>query len=125
MYYCSDRSIRYYPHIWVWGWGDSGLPIPEEPRDIKNFIKSVRAGLGGSANVDYDSLAVWSFNRLPKYLWEFWRDELKKRGITWQMFLRLLNLHTLDVVEWAIYDRLGWVDLVKRITATIENYSKR
>jgi len=102
------------------------LPLPDEPRDIKSFIKSIRDSLGGSnPNVDYDSLAVWSFNKLPKYLWETWRDELEKRGITWQKFLRLLSLHTMDLVEWALYDRLGWVGLVERIEATIKTYSGR
>jgi len=116
--------ISQLPGIYYRG-SNMGLPLPEEPRDIKNFIKSVRAGLGGGTNVDYDSLAVWSFNRLPKYLWERWEGELKKRGITWQRFLKLLSLHTMDMVEWALYDRLGWVELVKRIETTIETYSGR
>jgi len=102
-----------------------GLPLPDEPGDIKSFIKSIRESLGGrNPNVDYDSLAVWSFNKLPKYLWEAWRDELEKRGITWQKFLRILSLHTIDLVEWGVYDRLEWSELIKRIKATIENYSR-
>lgn len=103
-----------------------GLSTPEEPKDVKEFIKAVRTWLGGgNPDVDYDSLSVWSFNRLPKYLWEFWEEDLKKRGITWQKFLRILSLHTIDIVEWALYDRLGWVELVKRIETTIETYSGR
>jgi len=101
------------------------LPIPEESRDLKNFIRSVRASLGGGPDIDYDSLAVWSFNRFPKYLWSFWSDELRKRGITWQKFLRILSLHTKDIVDWAIYDRIEWDELVKRISMSIENYSRR
>jgi len=102
-----------------------GLPLPEEPSDIKELIKSVRAGLGGgSPNVDYDSLSVWSFNKFPRYLWEFWKEDLKKRDITWQKFLRILSLHTIDMVEWALYDRVGWIELIKRIETTIEKYSK-
>jgi len=101
-----------------------GLSLPEEPRDIKSFIKSVRSSLGGGIpDIDYDSLAVWGFNKFPKYLWEAWRGELGRRGVTWQKFLRILSLHTKDIVDWALYDRLGWAELVKRITISIDSYS--
>jgi len=100
------------------------LPIIEEPKDIKSFIKSVRAGLGGSPDIDWDSLAVWSFNKLPKYLWENWKNELKKNGITWQKFLTILRFHTSDIVDWALYDKLTWKELIERISSTIERYSR-
>ena len=47
------------------------LPVPKEPVELKELIRVVRARMGreGSrSDIDYDSLAVWSFNRLPKYL---------------------------------------------------------
>jgi hypothetical protein len=46
-----------------------GLTTPKEPTEIKKFIKDVRARLGSSTNIDWDSLAVWSFNKLPGYIW--------------------------------------------------------
>jgi len=104
------------------------LKVPREPTEIKELIRAVRARMGGEgsfAEIDYDSLAVWSFNRLPKYLWECWKHELKERGITWQKFLRLLKLRTMDIIEWGLYDRLSWDELVKRIEHTIETYSAR
>lgn len=101
-----------------------GLPVPEEPRDIKELIKTVRAGMGKDGGIDWDSFSVWVFNRLPKYLWECWENGLRARGVTWQKLLRILKLHTIDMVEWAIYNRLGWAELVKRIEASVENYSK-
>ena len=58
-----------------------GLTIPKEPTEIKEFIKDVRARLGSSTNIDWDSLAVWSFNKLPGYLWSHWREDLKEKGI--------------------------------------------
>jgi len=100
-----------------------GLGVPREPVEIKEFIRVVRARLGGGADVDYDSLAVWAFNRLPKYLWDEWKGELKLRGITWQKFLRILRMHTSDIIEWALYDKLGWVELVERLVALLERYS--
>jgi hypothetical protein len=101
-----------------------GLPLPEEPKGIKELIKAVRARLGDRGSVDYDSLSVWAFNRLPKYLWGHWGDELKRRGITWQKFLKIMKLHTLDVVAWALHDELEWAELAKRIEHTIETYSE-
>ena len=101
-----------------------GLPVPREPVEIKALIRSVRKKVGDVNDIDSDSLAVWSFNRLPKYLWECWKAELKSRGITWQKFLRILKLRTMDVIEWGLYDRLGWEELVKRIEHTIETYSE-
>jgi len=102
-----------------------GLPVPEEPNSIKALIRSVREKIGNANNINSDSLAVWSFNRLPKYLWESWKTELKSRGITWQKFLRILKLRTMDVIEWGLYDRLSWDELVKKIENTIEMYSER
>jgi len=103
------------------------LKVPREPTEIKELIQAVRAGMGGKgsySDVDYDSLAVWSFNRLPKYLWECWKQELKERGITWQKFLRILKLRTMDIIEWGLYDRLSWGELMERIRYTIEMYSE-
>ena len=105
-----------------------GLYTPREPVELKKLIKTVRERLaseGSAEDIDYDSLSVWSFNRLPKYLWKWWKDELKIRGITWQKFLRILKLHTLDMIEWALRETLSWEELVKRIDTSIENYSSR
>jgi len=102
------------------------MKIPKEPVEIKELMRAVRARMykeGGCSDIDHDSLAVWSFNRLPKYLWEQWKADLKERNITWQKFLRILKLHTLDIIEWALRDSLMWSELVKRIKKSINNYS--
>jgi len=113
--------LNHITHIYIWGmW----LILPEEPKDVKEMIKSVRAMLGGDGNVDYDSLSVWAFNKLPKYLWRYWGNELRQRGITWQKFLKILKLHTSDIVAWALHDQLGWAELVKRLVQSIEAYSR-
>lgn len=102
-----------------------GLPIPKEPNDIKALIRSVRKRVDDIDDVDSDALAVWSFNRLPKYLWMQWRKELKSKGITWQKFLRIMKLHTIDMIEWALQDSLSWEDLVKKLEYSIEKYSSK
>lgn len=99
-----------------------GLPVPKEPVEVKEFIKEVRSYLGSGNDVKNDSLAVWSFNKLPKYLWNQWGGELRRRGITWQKFLRILRLRTEDMIEWALRESLSWEKLVKKIEKTINNY---
>lgn len=100
-----------------------GLPVPKEPKDVKEFIKEVRERLGGENNVKNDTIAVWSFNRLPKYLWSQWSGELKRRGITWQEFLKILKLKTDDAIKWALRDALTWSQFVKSIEESITHYS--
>jgi len=95
------------------------LQAPKEPREIKDLIKSVRSRLGANRSIKYDSFAVWSFNQLPKYLWESWKDILKENKVSWQDFLAILKLHTKDMIDWALYDRISWEELVSRITETI------
>ena len=109
------------------GYGHKGLIVPQEPVEIKSLIKDVRVRLAkeGYAGADCDSLSVWSFNRMPKYLWNEWGRDLKREGITWQEFLKILKLHTIDLIEWALYDRLEWEDMVRRIECTIETYAQR
>jgi hypothetical protein len=102
-----------------------GLPIPREPTEIKELIVAIRARLGAGNDIDWDSLAVWSFNRLPKYLWSCWKDELKERGITWQKFLRILRLRTADIIAWGLKDFLSWEEFVKRLEITIDSYTRR
>jgi hypothetical protein len=102
-----------------------GLSIPKEPKDIKELIIALRANLGTDNNIDWDSLAVWSFNRLPRYLWSCWKEDLKGRGITWQRFLRILKLKTIDMIEWSLRGSISWEELIKRLEAIIESYSPR
>ena len=100
-----------------------GLPIPEEPVEIKDLMRLLRSELRGDG-VDQDSLVAWSFNQLPKYLWKYWKDDLKGRGITWQRFLRIMKLHTIDVIGWALRGSITWSELVKRIESSVDSYSR-
>jgi len=100
------------------------LKIPSEPKNIKEFIISVRRGLKGSDDIDYDSSAVWYLNKLPKYLWNEWKDELIHRGYSWQRFLRIMRFHTNDLILWALEDKLNWEELVKKVINTLKRYEK-
>jgi hypothetical protein len=101
-----------------------GVLTPKEPTEVKELIVTVRARLGAGDDINWDSLAVWSFNRLPRYLWSCWEEELKGRGITWQRFLRILKLRTVDIIEWSLRGSISWEELVKRVEATIDSYSR-
>lgn len=93
-----------------------------EPNDIKQFIRQVRESLDEGENLEYDSQAVWSLNKLPKYLWSGWKHELKRKGVNWQMFLRILKFHTIDAIEWALRDTLSWEEFLNRISKSVERY---
>ena len=110
-------------HIYTYGVESIRLGVPEEPRDIKEMMRGIRERLDGGDDIDHDALAAWSFNRLPKYLWSYWKEELKKQGITWQKFLRILRLRTADIIEWGLRDVLSWNELVRRIETTVSVYA--
>jgi len=101
--------------------------MPPEPKNIKLFIRGVRSRVSkgniSGDNIDWDSLAVWYLNKLPSYLWKYWKNELEKEGYTWQKFLKVLKLHTNDVILWALNEEINWKELLIRIRDTIERYS--
>jgi len=102
-----------------------GLEKLDEPMEIKEFIRKVRADLGGDNSIDSDTLAVWTFNKLPKYFWDNWKAELKEMGIKWQLFLKVLKMHTDDFIKWALYDKMEWSEVVERLSSTIEQYAEK
>ncbi|MGC8542408.1 MAG: hypothetical protein ACP5NQ_00595 [Vulcanisaeta sp.] len=90
------------------------LPIPPEPRDIKDRILKRRNACSGSG---CDAFAVWFGNEVAKYLWDHWSKELGRVGISWQKFLAILGNHTQELIDWAIKGTLRWDDLVKIIAS--------
>jgi len=99
------------------------LDVPPEPREIKESIKKYRGVLGSTPDIEYDSLAVWYNNQLSSYLWRHWKSTLESYGYTWQRFIKVVKYTTEDIIEWALYDKLGWAELVKRLVALLERYS--
>lgn len=98
---------------------ETKLKIPEESREIKKFIIAVRSQLGENTTINWDSMAVWAGNRIPQYLWKSWRNELSRKGFTWQKFLRLMKYRTDDAILWA-YDRISWTEFVESVIKSIE-----
>jgi hypothetical protein len=89
-----------------------GLKIPEEKEEIKRQIHGLRSAISDAEK--RDSLAVWFGNIIPKYLWESWKNELKKEGWNWQRFLKLLSYRTGDAILY-IEGKITWESFVKKV----------
>jgi len=98
------------------------LPVPPEPKEIKEFIKKQRGKLGSAPDIDHDSLAVWYLNKLPSYLWRHWKSNLEDFGCTWQKFVKVVKYATDDIIDWALYDSLSWNELVKKLARLLKRY---
>lgn len=94
------------------------LSIPPEPIEIRNWISSLRQHLPSESSKKEDTV-IWTGNKLPKYLWDSWKNDLKLSGITWQKFMRILN-HRTDVGIMWYQGSLPWADFVKRVIELIE-----
>ena len=79
-------------------------------------LKSAKNDDLASAGDDY---VVWAGNKLPKYLWEQWREDLKPLGVTWQKFMRILRYRTDIAVRW-YQGSLPWPDFIKKIDGLIQ-----
>jgi hypothetical protein len=95
------------------------LPIPEEPKEIKSWMESLGASHFIGPGIEWNPLIVWYGNRLPKYLWDSWKADLKPRGFTWQKFMKLMRYRTDISVLW-YKGALPWRDFVKGVIALIE-----
>jgi len=102
---------------------DTDLPIPPEPKEIKEFIKRHRERLSSVPDINHDSLAVWYLNKLPSYLWRYWKYSLESMGYTWQKFVKVMKYATDDIIDWALYDNLEWGELVKKLSRLLERYA--
>lgn len=95
------------------------LTTPEEPQEVKKFMMSLETTGFNGPDIEWDPLIVWYGNRLPKYLWDQWKDKLKPAGFTWQKFMRLLHYRTDISVLW-YKGKLPWQEFVKGIKDLIE-----
>ncbi len=96
------------------------LQVPEEPRDILAYIRSVNEQMSVGSEINWDSFSVWAANKLPQYLWNEWKEELKPQGFTWQKFSRLLRMRTDKMVGW-LKGLNKWDGLAKDIIDLIES----
>lgn len=95
------------------------IEIPEEPVGVKKDILDLRETLGSDKRIDWDSLSVWYGNKIPQYLWNSWKSELKKEGYNWQKFLKLMKYRTDDTILW-VSGSISWEDFMNRVVDSIE-----
>ena len=97
------------------------LKRPKEPTEIKDFIKSRKARLAATPDINLDSFAVWpaSQNKLQVYLWSEWKSVLSPQGFTWPKFMKLLGRKTNRMVSW-YQDMLSWDKLLNEIIEFVE-----
>lgn len=88
------------------------LKVPPESTALRAEVKKLRDMMAGPG-VEWDPLAVWYGNKIPKYLWEQWKDDLKPAGFTWQKFLKLLRYRTDGAVLW-FYGSLSWKKFIEQ-----------
>ncbi|MDP3729875.1 MAG: hypothetical protein Q8R26_04015 [bacterium] len=96
------------------------LQIPKEPKEILAYIRSVNKQMSAGSDINWDSFSVWAANKLPQYLWNEWKGELKPQGFTWQKFLKLLRMRTDTILGWFKGIR-EWEDTAKDIINLIES----
>ena len=95
------------------------LQIPDEPKEIKKWMEYTASHDFISPGIEWDPLVVWYGNKLPKYFWDFWKDDLKARGFTWQKFLRLMHYRTDISVLW-YKGELPWKKFAAGVIELIE-----
>ena len=82
-------------------------------------MRSVRETQLTDPSMDWDSYVVWAGNKLPKYLWDAWKGDLKPIGFTWQKFMRLLRYRTDIGVMW-YKGAIPWEEYVRNVSVLIE-----
>ncbi|MGB9693734.1 MAG: hypothetical protein ACPLYF_02710 [Fervidobacterium sp.] len=97
-----------------------GLEIPKEKGEIKKKILELKGRVNSGLPFEYDSLAVWYGNIIPSYLWESWKNELKKKGWNWQKFLKLLSYSTREAVLY-VEGEMSWEAFVSNVINLLES----
>jgi hypothetical protein len=99
------------PKIWV----------PKEPKQVKEWMRKNEEHFGSLPipKRKRDALVIWYGNKLPQYLWNNWKNQLRVEGLTWQKFLRLMKFSEEKIILW-YQNKLSWKELVKKITNLIK-----
>lgn len=89
-----------------------------EPKEIKDLIRDLRSKLGDVQ----DSSIVWYLNKIPQYIWSVWGKSLRRFGISWQEFLKIVSENNDLLVKWALYDQVGWDDVINKLKSDLLSY---
>lgn len=86
---------------------------------MRTWMLSLKETTSSNDGVKSDAHIIWAGNKLPKYLWDHWKNDLKPLGINWQKFMRILR-HRTDVGVMWYQGTLPWVDFVQKVTGLIK-----
>ena len=89
------------------------LNIPPEPTALRAWMQSLKRTAFNDTSINWDAYVVWAGNKLPKYLWDHWKDDLRPIGVTWQKFMRILR-HRTDVGVMWYQGTLPWADFIRK-----------
>ena len=95
------------------------LIIPPEPSELRAWMQSLKRSQLKDSSANWDTYVIWAGNKLPKYLWDNWKCDLKPLGINWQKFMRILH-HRTDVGVMWYQETLPWSDFIQKIGELIE-----
>lgn len=95
------------------------MNIPPEPTDLRAWMLSLKRSTFNDPAINWDAYVVWAGNKLPKYLWDHWKGDLKAQGITWQKFMRILR-HRTDVGVMWYQGVMPWPDFVQKVIDLIK-----
>jgi len=92
------------------------LQTPEEPKQILKIVKTLSSQQ--SDIIDWSSTYIWSGNQLPLYLWDSWRNDLTRKGLSWQDFLRIIKSRNYEAILWT-HGKLSWSEYASEIVNAI------
>ena len=103
------------------------LITPPEPIELKVWMLSLKQSHfqdSSGGGIDWDSFVVWSGNKLPKYLWDHWKVQLKATGLTWQKFMRILR-HRTDIGVLWYKGSLPWSEFAASVAKLIDEFQEK
>lgn len=86
---------------------------PPEPEAVKKALRALYEAQGGKAKY-----IVFAGNKLPKYLWDHWSEEMHRAGLRWQDLLRSLSKNSEKAMAW-ITGEASWEELVEAIISDL------
>lgn len=98
---------------------DMLLHTPPEPLELKEWMLFLQKGQSSDQAADQDSYVLWAGNKLPKYLWDHWKSDLKPLGLTWQKFMKLLRYRSDVGVLW-YKGTLSWEEFIRKVSELIK-----
>ena len=95
------------------------LPNAPEPIELK---QEARLFHQKHPDMNSDSFYIWLVKNLASHLWTKcrWREVLKREGISWQQFERIISLGNF---KWWIRGQQNWNKVLDNVTLLIRRYN--